>query len=195
MVEMTNIRYIAGAAVISLVSFLPVSVTEAGDWPQWGGANQRNMVSAEKGLPDAFEPGGQGIDKLNIKWVSKLGSQTFGNPTVSSGKIFVGTNSKYENPKYSGKRGYLLCLDETTGKESFYIFASPERIPDFEGEKGVNLTRNDMDLLGKKMGAAGVRRKLDTSAVAPPAKSDVVEVKKKLQAEGAFVYETWFWHK
>ena len=89
----------------------------------------------------------------------------------------------------------VLFLDETTGKESFYIFASPERIPVFEGEKGVNLTRGDMDLLGKKMGAAGVRRKLDTSTVAPPAKSDVVEVKKKLQAEGAFVYETWFWHK
>jgi len=91
----------------------------------------------------------------------------------------------------------VLFLDETTGKEFFYVFGSPEALPEFEGEKAVNLTRKDLDaVIGfKKMGVAGLRQKLDASKVALPEKTDVVEVKKKLQAEGAFVYETWFWHR
>jgi hypothetical protein len=40
----------------------------AADWPQWGGTDDRNMVSPEKGLPESFEPGkkrtdGSGIDR------------------------------------------------------------------------------------------------------------------------------------
>ncbi|MCX5866265.1 MAG: hypothetical protein NT009_02115 [Proteobacteria bacterium] len=43
---------------------------------------------------------------------------------------------------------------------------------------------------------AGVKQKRDPDAVVPPKKNQAVaEVKRKLQAEGAFVYETWFWHK
>ena len=48
----------------------------------------------------------------------------------------------------------------------------------------------------KKMGMAGLKAKQDPSRTAPPKREhDVVAVKRKLQAEGAFVYETWFWHK
>jgi outer membrane protein assembly factor BamB len=111
-----------------LLIFLAVSNIEAGDWPQWGGTNQRNMVSAEKGLPDTFDPGSPDIAEHNMKWVAKLGSHTFGNPTISGGKVFVGTNSKYENPKYSGKRGYLLCFDEATG-QLIWQLSVPDLIP------------------------------------------------------------------
>lgn len=93
----------------------------------------------------------------------------------------------------------LLVLDETTGKEYFYLFASPERIGEFEGREGVTLNRKDLDAVirMKKMGVAGLRQKRDFSAIVPPKKGelDVVQVKKKLQAEGAFVFETWYWHK
>ncbi len=92
----------------------------------------------------------------------------------------------------------LFELDEITGKEYFYIFASPDRINEFEGENALNLTKKDIDSVIeiKKMGVAGVRQKRDTEKVVPPKQTQqVAEVKRKLQAEGAFVYETWFWHK
>jgi outer membrane protein assembly factor BamB len=53
----------------------------------------------------------------NVKWVVKLGSQAYGNPTVAGGKVFVGTNNESpRDPKIVGDRGVLMCLDEQTGK-------------------------------------------------------------------------------
>lgn len=92
----------------------------------------------------------------------------------------------------------VMYLDENTGKESFYLFASPERIPELEGPGAASLNRRDIDSVAsvKKMGAAGVRQKLNPSVVAPPAgAADAAQVRNKLQGEGAFTYETWFWHK
>jgi len=98
----------------------------AEDWPQWGGRDGRNMVSEEKGLPDSFQPGkkrpdGSGIDPAttkNVRWVARLGSQTYGNPTVADGRVFVGTNdADLNDPRYrSTKGGAVKCFDEATGK-------------------------------------------------------------------------------
>jgi outer membrane protein assembly factor BamB len=97
----------------------------AADWPMWGHDSSRNMVSDEKGLPDSFDAGqfkggSEEIDMAttkNVRWVVKLGSQTYGNPTVAGGKVFVGTNNEApRDPKFTGDRGILLCLDEKTGK-------------------------------------------------------------------------------
>src|SRR3954451_13576078 len=72
----------------------------AGDWPQWGHDGSRNMVSAEKNLPSAGKKGDapegdhlQPNPSTGVKWVVKLGSQTYGNPTVAGSKVFVGTNN------------------------------------------------------------------------------------------------------
>lgn len=92
----------------------------------------------------------------------------------------------------------LFELDQTTGKEYFYIFASAKPIPDFEGEKPVSFEKKDLDSLIeiKKMGIAGLKDKRSAEQVVVPKYSTMLtEVKKKLQAEGVFVYETWFWHK
>lgn len=92
----------------------------------------------------------------------------------------------------------LYTLDETTGKERFFLFASPDAIPEFEGTDAAGLSVKDLDAVVslKKMGMAGVRVKRDPSQATPPKReNDVVAVKRKLQADGAFVYETWFWHK
>ena len=59
------------------------------------------MYSPAKGLPESFDPGkfkpnSEEIDLAttkNVKWVAKLGSQTYGNPVVANGKVFVGTNN------------------------------------------------------------------------------------------------------
>ena len=83
------------------------------------------MVSEEKGLPDSFEvrkfrSGTEEIDPAttrNVRWVAKLGSQAYGNPVVSGGKVFIGTNNESpRDPNVKGDRGILLCLDEKTGK-------------------------------------------------------------------------------
>jgi hypothetical protein len=93
----------------------------------------------------------------------------------------------------------LLVFDDTTGKEYFYLFASPEKIAEFEGAGATTLHREDLEnvISLKKMGVAGLRQKRYATEVTPPKRGelDVVQVKKKLQAEGAFVYETWYWHK
>ena len=65
------------------------------DWPQWGGADAKNMVSEEVGLPDSFVPGEKdslaGQIKLettkNVKWAVKLCSAIYSTPVVAGGKI------------------------------------------------------------------------------------------------------------
>ena len=77
-----------------------------GDWPMWGGSGDRNMVSSHKGLPTSWD-----IEKkVNVKWVSTLGSQSYGNPSVSAGMVFVGTNNE---ALFSGVSSIDVPLDET----------------------------------------------------------------------------------
>ena len=52
----------------------------------------------------------------NVRWVAKLGSQTYGNATVAHGKVFVGTNNESaRDSQHQGDRSILLCFDEKTG--------------------------------------------------------------------------------
>lgn len=100
-------------------------VSRAEDWPQWGGNNPgRNMYSAAKGLPETFDPGKlkSGTEEIdlattkNVKWAVKLGSQSYGNPVVAGGKVFVGTNNESPRDKrHVGDRSILLAFDEKTG--------------------------------------------------------------------------------
>ncbi|MCY3019690.1 MAG: PQQ-binding-like beta-propeller repeat protein [Planctomycetota bacterium] len=95
-----------------------------GDWPQWGGTDARTMASPAKGIPESFDPGPKlktGEYELskgkNVKWVARLGSYCCGTPTVSGGKVFVGTNNVApRDPKYKGERGVVMCFEEATGK-------------------------------------------------------------------------------
>ncbi len=82
------------------------------DQPQWGEAWSRNMVSAEKNLPAAFDP----KTGSNIKWSARLGSESHGSPIIAGGRVYVGTNNNEpRNPKHQGDRGVLMCFDEQTG--------------------------------------------------------------------------------
>jgi hypothetical protein len=99
----------------------------AQDWPAWGGSDPgRNMYSTAKGLPSRFEagkfkPNSEEIDLAttkNVKWVVKLGSQTYGNTVVANGKVLVGTNIatprdwpwQAEGRGNSEGRGYSLAI-------------------------------------------------------------------------------------
>lgn len=84
----------------------------SGDWPMWGGTPDRNMVSAAKGLPTSWDV----ATRKNVKWVASLGSQSYGNPVVSGGTVFVGTNNEgLRDPKQPGDRGVLMAFRESDG--------------------------------------------------------------------------------
>ncbi len=92
--------------------------------PMFGGTPSRNMVNlADKNPPTAWNV----TANENVLWSAKLGSRAYGGPTVSGGKIFVGTNNNSpRNPRDTRKRkdgkvepldkGVLMCFDEATGK-------------------------------------------------------------------------------
>lgn len=83
-------------------------------WPMWGGTPGRNMVNlTETGMPDKWD-----VEKnVNLKWKAKLGSQSYGNPVIASGKILVGTNNQLErNPAIKGDKGVVMCFNESDGK-------------------------------------------------------------------------------
>src|SRR4051812_1168151 len=100
------------------------ALARAADWPMWGGTPSRNGVSTETGLPTTLtyaeppkenEPADPTKAK-NLKWFAKLGTETYGNPTVANGRVFVGTNNGTpRDPKYKDDYGILMCLDEKDG--------------------------------------------------------------------------------
>jgi outer membrane protein assembly factor BamB len=114
------------STIALLATVLGGSVARGGDWPQWGGGPTRNMSSDAKNLPVSFGPGKpkpntRQIDMSttrNVKWVVVLGSQTYGNPVVSKGKIIVGTNdAMLKDSRFRRTRGGLvICCDTKTGK-------------------------------------------------------------------------------
>ena len=124
--------------VIIAVFILSTSLSApAADWPQWGGTNNRNMVSQEKGLPDSFEAdrekasgkSGNGQKAKNVKWIARLGAFAYGNPTMADGRVFVGTNAQTlsTDPRFDfAKGGLLKCFDEDSGKLLWQL-AIPER--------------------------------------------------------------------
>jgi len=92
---------------------LSASDPGTGDWPMWGGTPDRNMVSAMKGLPSEWDV----KTKKNIKWAANLGSQSYGNPVVAGGMVFVGTNNELvRDPKQPGDRGVLMAFRESDGE-------------------------------------------------------------------------------
>lgn len=136
---------VAGAVVLSLAEKLA-----AQDWPQWGGTPQRNMYSPMRGLPHEFtrdkknsvnfKAGTEEVDQSNLKnlkWVTKLGTQSYGNVTISNGKVFIGTNNEHpRDPRHVGDRSVLMCFDEKTG-EFLWQLVVPKlasgRVNDWEG--------------------------------------------------------------
>ncbi len=112
-------RASALAAVLLVAGFAigPASLS-AGDpgptaWPMWGGTPDRNMVSKMTGVPSEWDV----KTKKNIKWVAELGSQSYGNPVVAGGIVFVGTNNELMRDKNQpGDRGVLMAFDEKTGE-------------------------------------------------------------------------------
>ncbi len=99
----------------------------AGDWPQWGGTSYRNNTPIGKNIPASWNVGtfnrktgewsSEGAE--NIKWVSRVGSQTYGNPVVADGNVYIGTNNAAAYlSRYPSEvdLGCLICFRETDGE-------------------------------------------------------------------------------
>jgi outer membrane protein assembly factor BamB len=114
-------RVLAAAFVVAL-GLLPLSLPHSlvaasdpgtGDWPMWGGTPDRNMVSGQKNLPTSWDVG----SKKNIRWVAALGSQSYGNPVVAGGMVYLGKNNEaLRDPKQPGDRGVLMAFREADGE-------------------------------------------------------------------------------
>src|SRR5438132_365862 len=70
------------------------------DWGQWGGSSIRNNTPEGKNIPTewnlgSFDKDGKWVkdESKNVRWVSHLGSQSYGNPVVANGQVYVGTNN------------------------------------------------------------------------------------------------------
>ncbi len=85
------------------------------DWPQWAGSHLRNNVTDEPNIPTAWDV----TIGENVRWSMPLGSETYGNPVVANGKVYVGTNNGagyLERFPSEVDLGVLLCFDEKTGE-------------------------------------------------------------------------------
>lgn len=120
---MNAIRHLLFPASVVLLSL--GIVAQAADQPQWGQQFTRNMISAERALPDTFESGYRGQfaqagtvgPNGNIRWVAQLGTQTYGTPVVAEGRVLVGTNNDMPRDKrLRYDAGVLMCFDEKTGE-------------------------------------------------------------------------------
>lgn len=108
-----------------LIGTFLASFAFADEWPEWGRDQSKNFYSPEKGIVHDFDLGDfkRGTEEVdlaktrNVKWVAKLGSQAYGNATVSGGKVFIGTNNESpRDPKHKGDRGVVYCFDAEKGE-------------------------------------------------------------------------------
>jgi len=129
-----NLRF---ACIICLV-WSPIAAAETAEWNQWGGASHRNNTPVAENLPVEWQPGefdtqtGEWKPETsqNVLWVAELGSQSYGNPVVAGGQIYVGSNNgrgwlKRYPPEVD--LGCLLAFSEKDG--SFLWQDSSEKLP------------------------------------------------------------------
>lgn len=116
-------------------------VLVGGEWNQWCVTPLRNSVVRDVDpslVPVDFVPGDfdrktgawKRDTSKNIAYVSDLGSQTYGNPVVAGGKMFVGTNNTHGYVKrYPAEvdLGCLIAFNEADG--AFLWQDSSEKLP------------------------------------------------------------------
>ncbi|MDZ4659966.1 MAG: PQQ-binding-like beta-propeller repeat protein [Bythopirellula sp.] len=108
------------------------------EWNQWGGTPERNNVPVGKDIVTEWNVGKfdyrtgawDPAKAKNIKWVARLGSQTYGNPVVADEKVFIGTNNSggwIERFPADVDLGCLIGFDLQDGK--FLWQHSSEKLP------------------------------------------------------------------
>ena len=121
------------AAVAGSIGFV-ATPTRADDWPMWARTPLRNMVSPEKSPPTDWNV----KTGENVLWSASLGSKSYGNPVVSNGLVFVGTNNEGQrDPNNTADGGVLMAFDAKTGKFAWQRYSAKlptGRVNDWPGE-------------------------------------------------------------
>ncbi len=108
------------------------------DWGQWGGSSARNNTPNGKNIPTEWSIGSfdtktgewNKAEAKNVKWAAALGSQSYGNPVIANGQVYVGSNNGAGHLKRypaSIDLGVMLCFSEADGK--FLWQHSNEKLP------------------------------------------------------------------
>src|SRR5947207_2965003 len=126
------------AAIIGIVA-AALSSARGEDWPMWGRTPARNMVSPEKDPPTDWKVSSADDPKgVNILWTAGLGSKSYGNPVITNGIVFVGTNNEAKrDPTLTADGGVLMAFDEKTGKFLWQRYSAKlptGRVNDWPGE-------------------------------------------------------------
>jgi outer membrane protein assembly factor BamB len=109
----------------SILVLCLLNTTRGQDWKMWGGSPSRNNSAVGKNIPDDWEIGKldretQKFAKLrNIKWYARLGSQSYGNPIIADGHVYVGSNNGAGHLKRFPAQedvSCLICFRESDGK-------------------------------------------------------------------------------
>jgi hypothetical protein len=97
----------------ALADIAKMTVKKA-DWPQWGGSKYKNNTPPGTNIPTEWDVN----EGTNIKWKIGIGSQSYGNPVVANGKVYLGTNNgaglvkRFPN---NTDLGCLVAIDEKDG--------------------------------------------------------------------------------
>jgi outer membrane protein assembly factor BamB len=126
------------AALAASTAEQPAAAAPNVNWSMWGGSNVRNNTPVGVGVPTEWNIGQFNYETgdwdpkeaKNLKWVAKLGSQSYGNAVVHDGRVFVGSNNtggwmKRYPPAVD--LGCLLCFSTADGK--FLWQHSSEKLP------------------------------------------------------------------
>lgn len=117
----------------------PVVGVKPTDWNQWGGSSLRNNIPEGKNIAFEWDLGSSYLDSgefkkdeasPNVKWVVPIGSQSYGNPVVANGKVYIGTNNGHgwlERYPANVDLGCLLAFNQADGK--FLWQHSSEKLP------------------------------------------------------------------
>ncbi len=122
--------FYCAALAIALVA----GAAYADDWTMWGRTPSRNMVCPDKNPPTDWD-----VDTgKNIKWVANLGSKSYGNPIISNGIVYVGTNNENpRDPSLTVDAGVEMAFRESDGKflwQQAYTKLPTGRVNDWPGE-------------------------------------------------------------
>jgi outer membrane protein assembly factor BamB len=111
--RISNLKSQIVTAACALAICLFAENSRAEDWTMWGRTPDRNWITSEKGIPTDWEV----ESGKNIKWVAQLGSKSYGNPIISNGLVYVGTNNEaHKDEKFLADAGVLMAFNEKDGK-------------------------------------------------------------------------------
>src|SRR5262245_25306475 len=124
-------RALTSFTLVAATPLLPAPAAGA-DWPMLGRDATRNPASPEKGPPAWWQlahrdEAGTEHPARNVRWRADLGTYAAGDPVVSGGLVWVGTNNRRpRDPKDKALAGVLMCFREADGR---FLYQHVTRAP------------------------------------------------------------------